>query len=96
MKEEERQPKTKEELDALKKEVEELNEELQKLDDKELAQVTGAGSRISTEAPEDMIECSNTPEEATKLAEALVYQQQEQGMLASSNQVQANVLSLLK
>ena len=41
MKEEKRQPKTKEELDALKKEVEELNEKLQKLDDKELAQVTG-------------------------------------------------------
>ena len=46
MKEEKRQPKTKEELDALKKEVEELNEELQKLDDEELAQVTGGGSSL--------------------------------------------------
>ena len=46
MKEEKRQPKTKEELDALKKEVEELNEELQKLDDKELAQVTGGESTL--------------------------------------------------
>lgn len=88
--------KTKEELNQIKEDYDNLCKKLSELTDEELAQVTGAGSRISTEAPEDMIECSNTPEEATKLAEAQVYQQQEQGMLASSNQVQANVLSLLK
>ena len=39
MSEEKRQPKTKEELDALKKEVEVLNEKLNELTDEEMAQV---------------------------------------------------------
>lgn len=41
MEEEKRQPKTKEELDALKKEVEAVNEKLCELTDEELTQVTG-------------------------------------------------------
>ena len=46
MSEEKRQPKTKEELDALKKEVEVLNEKLNELTDEEMAQVN-AGLKCS-------------------------------------------------
>ena len=41
MKEAMRQPKTREELDALKKEIEELNGKLRELTEEELKQVTG-------------------------------------------------------